>query len=245
LLSVSTQASADQETVVPEENETGFVYKDERDPFESINRVMWRFNYQFLDRYLYRPAVHAYADYVPLPAQDSVANFVANLDEPFSVVNNLLQGNGYDAANAGGRFLVNTTIGIAGLFDVASHFGWERKQDQFGEVLGVWGVPDGPYLMLPVLGPSTVRDEVGDYVDRLYFPFSLMNTDQRIIRWVLDGFATRASIIDQEPILDNALDPYVFVKEAYYQNIEFRLYDGSPPVKQDDELLEEYLDELE
>ncbi|GAA4877002.1 VacJ family lipoprotein [Ferrimonas pelagia] len=221
-------------------------YKDPRDPIEPFNRWVWDLNYLYLDRYIVRPVVHVYADYVPRPAQNGVENFVRNLDEPFSAVNNLLQLKPAWAANATARFLINSTIGVVGLMDVATEMGLERKQDQFGEVLGYWGVPDGPYLMLPVLGPSSVRDEAGDVVDKLYFPHSLFNFWQAAGRWTLDGLATRSKLIEQEALLDSSLDPYAFTREAYFQYIEFQLYDGNPPLKEeDDDWLDDYLDEID
>lgn len=242
LVTGATGAYAEQ----TEELDLEVNYKDPRDPIEPFNRLMWDFNYLFLDRYLFRPVVHAYADYVPEPARDSVENVVRNLDEPFSAVNNLLQAKPDWAANATARFLINSTFGVVGLFDVANHMGLPRKQDEFGEVLGYWGVPNGPYLMLPVLGPSSVRDEVGDFIDKLYFPHSLFNFWQRAGLWALDGLSVRSKLIDQEALLDNALDPYVFTKEAYFQYVEYQLYDGNLPEKEEeDDLLEEYLDEID
>ncbi|TKB55552.1 VacJ family lipoprotein [Ferrimonas aestuarii] len=221
-------------------------YIDERDPWEGVNRSIWYFNYQILDKKLFRPVVYFYADYVPEGARNGLDNFLHNLEEPSSAVNNLLQGKGGWAANATGRFLINSTLGVVGIFDVASNMGLERKQDEFGEVLATWGVPDGPYLMLPVLGPSTIRDEVGDYVDGLYFPYANFTFWQSAARWALDGLSTRSKLIGQEAILDNSLDPYSFVKEGYYQYVAYSIYDGNPPIQEDDEeLLEEYLDELD
>ncbi|WP_067656984.1 MlaA family lipoprotein [Ferrimonas marina] len=221
-------------------------YKDPRDPLEPINRAIWDFNYG-LDRYVLRPVIHTYVDVVPEPGQKGVENFIRNLDEPFSAVNNLLQLKPEWAANATARFLINSTVGVAGLMDIASDMGLPRKQDEFGEVLGYWGVPDGPYLMLPVLGPSSLREEAGDFVDRLYFPYSLMNFWQLSARWALDGLATRSKLIDQEALLDNSLDPYAFTKEAYFQYIEFQLYDGNPPLPEEDDeaWLDDYLDDLD
>ncbi|SDK07866.1 phospholipid-binding lipoprotein MlaA [Ferrimonas sediminum] len=232
------------EEAMPEPQESD--YHDPRDPWEPFNRAMWDFNYNVLDKYLFRPAVYLYIDYVPQGAQLGVENFLKNFDEPYSAVNNLLQGKGKWAANAAGRFVINTTLGIGGVFDVARNMGLERKQDEFGEVLGYWGVADGPYIMLPVFGPTTVRDEVGDFVDKLYFPYANFALWQTAAHWALDGLSTRAKLVDQESILDNSLDPYVFVKEGYYQYIAYNLYDGNPPIQEeDDDLLEEYLDEIE
>ncbi|WP_298445125.1 VacJ family lipoprotein [uncultured Ferrimonas sp.] len=221
--------------------------RDPRDPFESFNRVMWQFNYQVLDPVV-RPAVHLYDDYVPKPVKNSVGSFVDNLDTPFSAVNHLLQWKPKTAGLEVLRFTINTTVGIFGLFDVAGEMGLpSHHHEEFGEVLHQVGVPNGPYLMLPILGPTTVRDEAGDYVDRLYFPYTLLNPWQNFGRWAVDGLNSRANLREQEALLDNALDPYVFAKEAYFQLLEYDLYDGQPPQPEpeDEEWLDEYLDEID
>lgn len=221
-------------------------YEDPRDPFEGFNRAMWDFNYLFLDRYLYRPVAHGYNDYIPLPAKTGINNFVQNLEEPSSVVNNLLQGKWGWAANAGGRFTVNTTIGLLGVIDVADMMGMPRKQDEFNEVLGYYGVPNGPYFMAPFAGPYVVRELASDWVDGLYFPLSELTVWQSVVKWGLKSLHARASAIDQERLVDNALDPYAFVKDAYLQHMDYKVYDGNVPQKQeDDELLDQYMQELE
>ncbi|MEM6190627.1 MlaA family lipoprotein [Shewanella scandinavica] len=221
-------------------------YDDPRDPFEGFNRAMWDFNYLFLDRYLYRPVAHGYNDYIPMPAKTGVNNFVQNLEEPSSLVNNALQGKWGWAANAGGRFTINTTVGLLGVFDVADMMGMSRKQDEFNEVLGYYGVPNGPYFMAPFAGPYVVRELASDWVDGLYFPLSELTMWQTIVKWGLKNLHSRASAIDQERLVDNALDPYAFVKDAYLQHMDYKVYDGNVPQKQDDdELLDQYMQELE
>ncbi|MBV7314819.1 VacJ family lipoprotein [Shewanella sp. NIFS-20-20] len=221
-------------------------YNDPRDPFESFNRSMWHFNYQILDQYLYRPVSHGYKEHVPSPVKTGISNFVHNLEEPASLVNNTLQGKFGWAANAGGRFIVNSTIGLLGLIDVADMMGMPRKQDSFNEVLGFYGVPDGPYLMVPVLGPYSTRKITTDWVDDLYFPLSELTLIQSAMKWGLKNLDARAQAIDQERLVDNALDPYTFVKDAYFQHMSYRVYDGNVQKNQDDdELLNEYLQELD
>ncbi|MGL4713890.1 MAG: MlaA family lipoprotein, partial [Shewanella sp.] len=221
-------------------------YDDPRDPFEGFNRAMWDFNYQYLDRYLYRPIAHGYNDYLPMPAKTGINNFVHNFEEPSSLVNNMLQGKWGWAANAGGRFTVNSTVGLLGIIDVADMMGMHRKQDEFNEVLGYYGVPNGPYFMAPFMGPYVVREFASDWVDGLYFPLSELTMWQAIVKWGLKNLHSRASAIDQERLVDNALDPYAFVKEAYLQHIDYKLYDGKVPQKQDDdELLQQYMEELD
>lgn len=221
-------------------------YNDPRDPFEEVNRTMWDFNYLFLDRYVIRPVAHGYKDYVPNPVRTGVNNFVYNLEEPSSLVNNTLQGKWGWAANAGGRFTVNTTIGLLGLVDVADMMGMHRKQDDFNEVLGYYGTPNGPYFMAPFYGPIVTREIASDWVDGLYFPLSELTMWQSVLKWGLKGLDARSKAIDQERLLDNALDPYAFVKDAYLQHMDYKVFDGDVPSSQaDDELLDEYLDELE
>lgn len=221
-------------------------YDDPQDPFEGFNRVMWDFNYQYLDRYIYRPIAHGYNDYIPMPVKTGMNNFILNLEEPSSIVNNTLQGKWRWAANAGGRFTINTTVGLLGVIDVADMMGLPRKQDAFNEVLGYYGVPNGPYFMAPVAGPYVVRELASDWVDGLYFPLSELTLWQAVLKWGLKSLHARATAIDQERLVDNALDPYTFVKDAYLQHMDYNVYDGDVPQKQDDdELIDQYMQELE
>ena len=138
---------------------------------------------------------------------------------------------------------------MLGFFDPASDFGWNRKQEEFGEVLGSsYGVGDGPYLVIPALGPSSVREEVGDFVDRYYWPLAIIDFWPNIVRAGVLGLEARASLADQEAILNDAIDPYEFVKNAYFQNMQFKVYDGNPPIEINDdeeEDLDAYLEELD
>ena len=221
-------------------------YDDPRDPFEKFNRTMWEFNYQYLDRYLVRPVAYGYKDYVPNPMKSGIDNFVRNLDEPSSLVNNMLQGKWSSAANAGGRFVVNSTIGLAGLVDVANMMGLDRKQDDFSEVLAYYGAPNGPYFMVPFFGPHTSLELASDWVDGLYFPLSELTMLQSLVKWGLKSLNSRAEAIDQERLIDNSLDSYSFVKDAFYQHLDYKIYDGAVPIEhEDDDLLDEYLDELD
>ena len=220
----------------PEPEGISIIDQNRRDPFEDINRQMWDFNYDVLDHYLFRPTAVFYRDNIPRPMKNTIYNAATNLDEPSSVVNNVLQGNTADAGNAFGRFLINSTLGLFGLFDVASQIGLEKKHDQFGEVLAVYGVEAGPYLMLPAYGPTTFRNEFGDQVDKLYFPAANIGFIPGLGISLIKGIHIRAELIEQEGMLNDALDPYTFVKEAYYQNRVYDIYDGNvPEVEFDDE----------
>lgn len=222
------------------------VQYDPRDPFEDLNRAVYDFNSNVLDRHIVRPVAVWYVDTLPKGLRESVQNAVLNFEEPSSAVNNLLQGKFGWAANATGRFVVNSTVGLLGFFDVAQHMGMQRKLDGFDEVLGTWGVGNGPYLMLPALGPSTPRALAGDYVDNVYWPMSVLGPYATAARWTLKGLYLRAQLFDQEKLLEQSLDPYTFVKEAYFQRVAFAVYDGHPPEqKQQAHELDDYMDEID
>ncbi|WOT06276.1 MlaA family lipoprotein [Shewanella youngdeokensis] len=234
------------ESSTADETEITVTYNDPRDPIEGFNRVMWDLNYLYMDRYFYRPVAHGYNDYIPDPVKNGINNFVLNLEEPSSVVNNTLQGKWGWAANAGGRFTVNSTLGLLGVVDVAEMMGMTRKQDDFNEVLGYYGVPNGPFFMAPFVGPYVTREIASNWVDDLYFPLSELTFWQTVLKWGLKNLHLRAEAIDQERLIENALDPYTFVKDAYFQHMDYKVYDGDiPQSEDDDELLDEYMDELD
>lgn len=223
-------------------------YNDPKDPLESFNRTMWDFNYEVLDEYVLRPATVVYVDYMPGFARTGLMNMALNLEEPSNTVNNLLQGKLEGTFTSLGRFLLNTTVGLLGTIDVASELGLARQEEEFGEVLGKWGAGTGPYLMLPALGPNDVRSGVGDLVDNAYFPIEGLNFYFAFLRTGIKALEARASLIQQERQLEEALDPYSFVKNAYFQNLEFKVNDGALEKTEEEEALEDdidaYLDEL-
>lgn len=247
VLGQSTLAFADDQQVSEADSKerVAVVFDDPRDPFEALNRVIWDINYEVIDKNIYRPVAHGYNDHVPLPVKSGINNFVRNFEEPSSMVNNALQGKWKWAANAGGRFTLNSTIGILGVVDVADMMGLPRKRDEFNEVLGYYGVPNGPYFMMPFLGPYVTRELASDWVDGLYFPLSDFTMWQSALKWGLKSLHSRAAAIDQERLLDNALDPYIFVKDAYFQHMDYKVFDGDVPLEQEDDLLDEYMLELE
>ncbi|KGJ90276.1 MlaA family lipoprotein [Thalassotalea sp. ND16A] len=226
-------------------NEQEVEYSDPRDPLESINRPLWTFNWEYLDKYVLKPASETYIEYVPGPVRSGVYNVALNINEPFTAVNNLLQFKFQRAGKATGRFVLNSTVGLLGWFDVAKHAGLLREEEEFGEVLGSYGVGDGPYLMLPGLGPSSVRDEVGDLVDGYYWPLAVIDFWPNVARRVLIGLEVRGQLAEQEALLEDSLDPYEFVKNAYFQNINYKVHDGNPPVEIDQEEEDELDDLLE
>ncbi len=219
-------------------------YVDTRDPLESLNRPLWDFNYDVLDKYLLRPATVGYITVVPKPARKGLVNAVNNLGEPASFVNAGLQAKPSSAAVSAGRFLVNSTLGIFGLFDVASKIGLAERQEDFNQTLAVWGLGHGAYLMLPALGPTTVRGSAGGVVDSLYFPLGLLTTPLTLTRAAISALDAREQLMSLEQMLDESLDPYAFIKESYFQRELFKIYDGNPPQQEEPEVDEDLLDDL-
>ena len=194
------------------------------DPFEEINREVWTFN-EGVDNRIARPVAEFYDDAVPKSIQSSITNFFSNLDEIDNSINQLLQGKPVAAGNDFARFLVNTTFGFLGFFDVASIMGLEEHDEDFGQTLGVWGVPTGPYLMLPFYGPSSPRDLVGRPISGvLSGTFSIEESDVRLSITALDALETRARLLDVESLIVG--DKYTFIKNSYLQYSEFEVQDG-------------------
>jgi phospholipid-binding lipoprotein MlaA len=212
---------------------------DPRDPLESVNRVMWDFNYDILDRFIVKPATKGYLAITPKPVRTGLINAVDNLEEPANMLNNAMQGKIDGMMTSLARFLVNSTVGVLGVFDVASAMDLTVKEEDFGQTLGSYGLQTGPYLMLPARGPTDIRSTTGDVVDGLIFPMNVLNSNVTILSFVIKGLDARASLMEREAALDNALDPYGFVKNAYFQKLEFEVNDG---VIDEDSLLDEFDD---
>jgi phospholipid-binding lipoprotein MlaA len=201
---------------------------DSDDPLEPFNRAMFNFNDK-LDRYFLKPVAKGYRAVVPSPARTGISNFFSNLHEPGVMVNDVLQGKFKHAASDLGRFLVNTTIGIYGLFDVATHFGLEQHNEDFGQTLGKWGVGSGPYLVLPFFGSSDFRDAPSLYVDYELYPPSHMEEQSTASKlYGVEIISTRAQLLEAGDILEQAAgqDPYIFVREAYRQRRRNLIQDG-------------------
>ncbi|MFW8590339.1 VacJ family lipoprotein [Glaciecola sp. 2405UD65-10] len=209
------------------------------DPFEPFNRVMWDFNYEVLDRFLLKPVTKGYVAVTPQVLRTGLLNAANNLEEPANSINNMLQGKFESGFTSVGRFAVNSTIGLLGFFDVASSMGLERKREDFGQVLGVWGVGTGPYLMIPALGPSDFRSLTGTVVDRYYWPGTVLEDPYVIGAAVVSLLEARATLIEQEENLNRSLDQYLFVRDAYFQRLAFEVSDGQIEQKSDEELEEE------
>lgn len=209
------------------------------DPLESVNRVMWDFNYDVLDKFLIKPLTKGYIAITPQFLRTGLLNAANNIEEPANTVNNILQGKVEGGFTSVGRFAVNSTVGILGFFDVAQSMGLERQREDFGQVLGVWGVGTGPYLMLPALGPSDIRSFTGRVVDNYYWPSTVLEDPYVIGAAVVSILEARASLLEQEENLNRALDPYLFVRDAYFQRLAFEVSDGKIEQKSEEELEEQ------
>ena len=200
------------------------------DPWEPFNRAMWRFN-QDLDQGLVLPWTDAYVTLVPEVARIGIGNFFANAQDAWSAVNNLLQGKLERSVAMTMRFAVNSTLGAFGLIDIATAVGMERTPEDFGQTLGVWGMPAGPYLVLPLFGPSTLRDAIALPLDLAASPYYAINDAAfRPATTVLGVLNTRSQLLGASEALDAiALDKYTFVRDVFLRRRLNQLYDGNPP----------------
>lgn len=203
----------------------GSALADNRDPLEPVNRVVFSFN-NGVDRVLVRPAARLYRWVMPNPLEQGVRNVFANLGEVRNASNNLLQGKWRRTGAATGRLAINSTVGVAGVFDVASRLGIEPVPEDFGQTLGVWGLGQGFYLVLPVLGPSSMRDGTGRAVDLWQNPLTYVELEpwQRGTILVVDGLQTRADLLSSDGLFSG--DTYTVYREAYFSMREFQVNDG-------------------
>jgi len=205
-----------------------------RDPYEGFNRGMYAVN-EKIDQFLAKPVAQAYDAALPLPVKAGVGNFFGNVGDLWVGANSALQGKLGDAGVDFSRLLVNSTVGIFGLFDVASELGLERHDEDFGQTLAVWGAGDGGYLFWPIIGPRTVRDTAGWAVDTYVDPVGRIDpvatrNSARVLR-VVD---IRASLLPSDKVVEEAaLDKYAYVRDAYLQRRRNQVFDGRPP-RQDD-----------
>lgn len=204
---------------------------DPRDPWESLNRGIYEFNTDF-DNKLLKPVAEGYVEVVPQTARTGVSNFFNNLGDVVVLANDLLQFKLRQATSDFSRLVWNTTVGIGGLIDVATPMGLPKHNEDFGQTLGHWNVGSGPYLVLPFLGPSSLRDGTGRVVD--YTQFDLIGEiDDDHTRYAIIGLGAvdiRANLLRTTRLLEQgALDPYLFMRESYLQMRENLVYDGNPP----------------
>lgn len=211
--------------------------RDSRDPWQAYNRAMFKFNTDF-DNAFFKPAAKGYQAITPEPIDQGISNFFNNLADITSAVNNALQFKLSRAGTDVGRLVINTTAGLVGFIDVATNMGIPSYKEDFGQTLGYWGVGDGPYFVMPILGPSSVRDTVGFAGDIFVDPLFNLNEDE--IYWglvALRAVDTRAGLLESGDLMDEAaLDRYVFVRDAYLQRRRSLVHDGNPPADEDYDL---------
>lgn len=221
--------------------------KDQRaeyDPWEPMNRRIHNFNDAF-DSVTFEPLAKGYQKIMPEFAERGVHNFSLNLLGPLNIINNFLQGKPGRGTKELGRFLINSTIGIAGFIDVATPMGLESSPETFGQTFAVWGIPDGPYVVVPILGPRTLSAAFAIPLDFAADPTFYL--DDSTEKWVIYGIRAvdvRMQLFRAEELLEDSYDPYLTIRESYLQNRRFRIYDGNPPEDEDfyDEFLEEEAD---
>lgn len=215
--------------------------KSKNDPFEPMNRAVFTFN-EALDDYVMTPVAKVYRFVLPEFVRERISNIFSNIGDIYTSVNNLLQGKPKEAADDLVRVFVNTTLGLGGMFDVATAGGMEKRKEDFGQTLGVWGVNPGPYLVLPFFGASNIRDTAGFFVD-----FKTDILFQQIpdvgVRNTVTGVRIvdmRAKYLDSSNLLEEAaIDKYTFVRDAYFQRRQNLVYDGNPPETKEEEEIEE------
>jgi phospholipid-binding lipoprotein MlaA len=207
------------------------------DPFEPMNRAAYQFH-DTMDRNLVRPWIRTYVQYTPKPVRVAISNFYNNIDDFFSGVAGLMQGKWDKAGNDFGRVTLNTGMGFAGLVDLASMIGVERGDEDFGQVMGFYGVPQGPYFFIPFLGPTTLRDGTGWVIRYLAGPITYVVHDvaARNTLYGIGAVDLKSKLLEFDDLADQAaIDRYVFIRRSYLQRREYQVYDGNPPKKDDEQ----------
>jgi phospholipid-binding lipoprotein MlaA len=213
---------------------------DNVDPLEPVNRKVFWVN-DTADRWVIRPVAKGYDRFVPGPLKRGVHNVLVNLGTPAVALNQFLQGKPRQGASDTGRFLLNSTVGILGLFDVASRGGLPRHDEDFGQTFGVWGIGSGPFLMLPARGPATVTDAVGSVLDFFTNPLNLITPSRdRYVAIGVDALDTRVQLLSVDGLISG--DPYLFMRDAYLQRRQFLINDG---LIEDDPFLDDFDDDYD
>jgi len=227
----------------PTSSDGSKIERSSADPWEPLNRAMYESN-GFLDRVTFKPMAKVYATIVPKFIRRGIRNFSLNLRAPLNIINNFLQGKA-EGFRQTGRFIINSTVGIGGFIDVATVAGIDVQREDFGQTLAVWGVPDGPYVFIPILGPLTLRDAVMVPLNLLADPLVYYkDTSVRDKVYLVRAIDFRELVLSTaDAQIKGAYDPYIRVREAYLQNRQFLIYDGDPP--EDDDFDEFFDDELE
>ena len=215
-------SESDQVNTQPDDFETSKVEDEIYDPFEPVNRAIFSFN-NVADRVVLEPVAKGYKK-LPSPIQSGISNFLSNFRAALVVVNQLLQGQGENAIQSSGRFIINSTVGLLGIFDVAEKIGIEEKEEDFGQTLATWGVGDGFYIVLPLFGPSNIRDTSGMLITMVTDPINAYAVSEGEawlvpMRTAANAVDQRSKIIDEVNALrDNSVDYYAAVRSSYYQN---------------------------
>ncbi|SMB81646.1 phospholipid-binding lipoprotein MlaA [Pasteurella testudinis DSM 23072] len=217
-----------------------------QDPLEGFNRTMWDFNYNVADPYVLKPVATGWKEYVPQPAKTALINAANNLDEPASFVNRLLEGEFNKAMVHFNRFWINSVFGLAGFMDIASAIDGLQTDGSrsFGDMLGSYGVGTGAYVMVPLYGPATPRQDLGGLVDQTYPVLSLLGP-WTLVKSGLQAVDKRANLLSQDALLEQSQDSYLTVREAYFQNLEFKVSDGKQGSEIKETLSEDELKEID
>lgn len=221
-------------------------YNNPQDPYERYNRAMHKFN-DTLDKAVIKPVAQGYDAVVPDPISWGISNFFSNLNEITVIINDLLQGKFEQAAHDAGRFALNSTVGVLGIFDVAGHAGHKRNNEDFGQTLGVWGAEPGAYIVLPLFGPRNVRDSFGLVADMFTDPVMYVEGDDaRAALAATRLIDTRASYLKASKVISEATDDeYAYIRDAYLQRRQYLVYDGNPPNIDDSDNNFDLFDDLE
>jgi len=215
--------------------------RSKADPWEPLNRQIHGFN-TGLDKVTFKPIAKGYQIIFPQFLRTGIRNFSSNLRTPLNIINNFLQGKGKNGLGETGRFLANSTIGLLGILDVASGIGLEKHNEDFGQTFAKWGIPDGPFVVVPILGPRTLRDAFTIPLNILADPLIWYdNSSVRDKLYIMRVIDVREKLFAAESLLEGSPDRYIAIREAYLQNRLFLIYDGDPPV--DDEFFEEFMEE--
>ena len=220
--------------------------KDQRaeyDPWEPLNRRIYNFN-DGLDAVTFKPLAKGYQKLMPELVERGVHHFSVNLLGPLYIINNFLQGKPDRGVNEIGRFVINSVVGICGLIDVATPMGLDSNPETFGQTFSVWGIPDGPYVVVPILGPRTLTTAIAAPFDFAADPTFYL--DDSTEKWIVYGIRSvdlRMQLFPAEDLIEDSFDRYLTIRESYLQNLRFRIYDGNPP--EDDDFYDEFLDEEE
>ena len=243
--SIDNQQSNSQQVAQSEQKIDPELHSDEPavDPYESANRKTYSFT-DSIDRFILEPVADVYIDYVPYAIQRPVSNFYRNLSYPNVALNAFLQGKFRQGFEDSLRFVINSTIGIFGLADMAGHMGFKENNEDFGQTLAVWGIDPGSYLFVPIYGPSNRRDildlPVGLFTDALFYASYAISGPALVPILFLRVVDKRARLAGPMKVRDEvALDPYLFVREAYTQQREYLIHDGNPTIEQYDDTEEE------